>query len=73
MKQTVEDKIKELTEESEKLMRRRAEIENEQHLISQRLSEIQGGINVLIPLYQELEANEKKPTKRKTKTRPPKA
>jgi hypothetical protein len=61
MKQKVEDKIKELTGESEKLMRRRAEIENEQHLISQRLSEIQGGINVLIPLYQELEANEKKP------------
>jgi hypothetical protein len=64
MKEKVENKIKELTEESEKLIRRRAEIEKEQHLISQRLSEIQGGVNVLIPLYQELEANEKKPLKK---------
>jgi len=64
-KETVEKQIEELRDESQKLLQRRSEIAQENALINTRLSEIQGAMNVLVPLIksQGTVASKAKPKK----------
>lgn len=58
-KKEVENQVEALQNESKELFKERAALDQRQRLIEIRLSEIQGGVNVLIPLLQEKEKKEK--------------
>jgi hypothetical protein len=51
-RKALEDSFKSLQEEGQELIERRNKIMEEKSLIEIRLQEIQGGINVLIPLLK---------------------
>lgn len=52
-KKQIEESITKLTKESQDLIKQRNELNNTLDLIQRRLIEIQGGVNVLIPLLKD--------------------
>ena len=53
VKKKIEESVKALTEESQELIKQRNTYHEQLDLIQKRLIEIQGGINVLVPLLQD--------------------
>jgi hypothetical protein len=53
VKKKIEESVKALTEESQELIKQRNAYHEQLDLIQKRLIEIQGGINVLVPLLQD--------------------